>query len=476
LSALPEKRFFIIFLITTILVMTEQGSIRSDNMKRLSTMLVVALILVVVCAGGAWFMWSKSRSATVRYNTAPVKKGNLVATIGATGTVEPEEVVDVGAQVAGQINVFGKDKNGKAIDYGSEVETDMVLARIDDALYAADAAQAVAQLQQANAQLTSAEANLKQLQAKFRQADRDWQRAQKIGPSDALAQSSYDAYQAAYETAQADVTTGEAAILLARGAIAQSVASVQRTKCNLDYCVIKSPVKGVIIDRRVNIGQTVVASLNAPSLFLIAKDLKRIQVWVAVNEADIGNINPGQPVTFTVDAYPNREFKGEVGKVRLNATMTQNVVTYTIEVIADNADGKLLPYLTANAKFEVDHHENVLMVPDAALRWSPTPQQIAPDARETHSRGSRSGGSKSPGTGTAPDMAEPHGTVWIQEGEFARPIRVRTGLNDGLMTEVSSDKLAEGTEVIVSSVRPGGSAAANGGGVSPFAPQMPGRR
>jgi HlyD family secretion protein len=448
-------------------------------MKRLSTMLVVALILAVVCGGGAWFVWNKNRSAAVRYNTAPVKKGDLVATIGATGTVEPEEVVDVGAQVAGQINVFGKDKNGKAIDYGSEVETDMVMARIDDALYAADAAQAAAQLQQAHAQLASTEANLKQLQAKLRQADRDWQRAQKIGPSDALAQSSYDAYQAAYEIAQADVATGEAAILQARGAIAQSEALVQRTKRNLDYCVIKSPVNGVIIDRRVNIGQTVVASLNAPSLFLIAKDLKRIQVWVAVNEADIGNIKPGQPVTFTVDAYPNRDFKGVVGKVRLNATMTQNVVTYTVEVIADNADGKLLPYLTANAKFEVDHHENVLMVPNAALRWSPTPQQIAPDARETQVRsaspGPRSGGSKPSGAGTAPDTAVPHGTVWIQEGEFARPIRVRTGLNDGLMTEVSGDKLAEGTEVIVSSARPGGSAATNGGGVSPFAPQMPGR-
>src|ERR1035437_1889716 len=300
--------------------MAEQGPIRSDNMKRLNTMLVVALIFAVVCGGGVSFVWSKNRPSAVRYNTAPVKKGNLVATISATGTVEPEEVVDVGAQVAGQINVFGKDKNGKAIDYGSEVEAGMVLARIDDALYAADAAQAAAQHPQAHAQLASAEANLKQLQAKFRQAERDWQRAQKIGPSDALAQSSYDAYQAAYETAQADVATGEAVILQARGAIAQSEALVQRTKRNLDYCVIKSPVNGVIIDRRVNIGQTVVASLNAPSLFLIAKDLKRIQVWVAVNEADIGNIEPGQPVTFTVDAYPNREFKGGVGKVRLNAT------------------------------------------------------------------------------------------------------------------------------------------------------------
>ena len=137
-------------------------------------------------------------------------------------------------------------------------------------------------------------------------------------------------------------------------------------------------MNGVIIDRRVNIGQTVVASLNAPSLFLIAKDLKRMQVWVAVNEADIGNIHPGQPVTFTVDAFPGEVFLGEVGKIRLNATMTQNVVTYTVEVITDNSDGKLLPYLTANAKFMVSNRPNVLLVPNAALRWIPQAEQVVP--------------------------------------------------------------------------------------------------
>lgn len=426
-------------------------------------------VVGVALLGGASGWWWKNRSPnTATFITAPVKKGDVLAVISATGTIEPEEVVDVGAQVAGQILNFGKDKSGKPIDYGSPVEAGMVLAQIDDSLYAADAAQAAAQQQQAQAQLASATAQLRLLAAKFRQAERDWQRAQKIGPSDALAQNVYDGYQAAYEIAQADVAVGEAAVAQAHGALAQTAAAVRRTQRNLGYCVIKSPVKGVIIDRRVNIGQTVVASLNAPSLFLIAKDLTRIQVWIAVNEADIGAIKPGQPVSFTVDAFPGRVFQGAVGKVRLNATMTQNVVTYTVEVIADNTDGQLLPYLTANAKFLVDRRANVLTVPNAALRWTPLPAQIAPDAR-----GHRDGDQP-------PDAAGPRGTVWVPDGAYVRPLRLRVGLSDGAVTEISGDRLAENTAVVVGVARTtertggaGGGSASGGDTVNPFAPKLP---
>ena len=248
-------------------------------MKSGIKILIVIVVVAVVGVGVTAWWWLRSRTANAAlFVTAPAKKGDVLATISATGTIEPEEVVDVGAQVAGQILTFGKDKDGKAIDYGSRVEADMVLAQIDDSLYTADAAQAAAQQAQAQAQLASAQANLEQSQAKFRQAERDWARAQKLGPSDALAQNVFDAYQGTFEAAKADVAVCEAAILQARGQIAQSDAAIMRTKRNLGYCVIKSPVKGVIIDRRVNIGQTVVASLNAPSLFLIAKDLTRIQV------------------------------------------------------------------------------------------------------------------------------------------------------------------------------------------------------
>ena len=329
----------------------------------IGVVLVAALVLIVYLRRGG--------STAAGFKTVQVKRGDLQATISATGTVEPEEVVDIGAQVAGRIVSFGKDKNGEEVDYGSVVEAGMVLARIDDALYAADAASAKAQLAQAKAAVQKAKADLGQMQAKLLQTGNDWARAQKLGPSDALSQTDFDAARAAYEVAKANLAVGKAAIVQAQGTVTQAEAVLKRALQNLSYCTIVSPVKGVIIDRRVNIGQTVVSSLNAPSLFLLAKDLKRLQVWVSVNEADIGRIKPGQPVTFTVDAYPGEVFSGEVGKVRLNATMTQNVVTYTVEIITDNSSGKLLPYLTANVNFIVGERKNVLLVPNAASALDP---------------------------------------------------------------------------------------------------------
>jgi HlyD family secretion protein len=414
---------------------------------------IVALVILGVFGGATSWYLRRSNGQTAAYRTAEVTHGNLLVSISATGTVEPEEVIDVGAQVAGQILSFGKDVNGKTVDYGSVVGEGTVLARIDDSLYSADEAQAEAQVQSARASLQRAEADLDQLKAKLRQAERDWQRAQKLGPSEALAQASYDAYRSAYETAKANVAVGEAAILQAQGSLAQANAVLRRAQRNLSYCTIKSPVKGVIIDRRVNIGQTVVASLNAPSLFLIAKDLTRMQVWVAVNEADIGKIKPGQPVTFTVDAFPGETFKGEVGKVRLNASMTQNVVTYTVEIITDNSNGRLLPYLTANVEFELNRLSGVLTVPNAALRWMPSAAQVAPefrDAFESRAAGKQKvEGGQSPSTsGQALREGSRRRVLWLMEGEFVRPVRVQAGPSDGSMTEVQGEGLTEGMKVV----------------------------
>jgi HlyD family secretion protein len=441
------------------------------NYPTKKTIVISAVVILFVIVAASFMRCSGNKG--VVYRTTPVKKGDLLASISATGTVEPEEVVDVGAQVAGQINSFGRDKNGKTIDYGSVVEEGTILAQIDDSLYAADVAMANAQLLQARAGVLRTEADLGQLKSRLNQARRDWDRAQKLGPSEALAQSQYDAYKSAYEIAQANVAVGEAAIVQSRDAVAQAQATLQRGQRNLSYCTIKSPVKGVIIDRRVNIGQTVVSSLNAPSLFLIAKDLKRMQVWVSVNEADVGNIHPGQPVSFTVDAYPGKIFRGEVGKIRLNATMTQNVVTYTVEVITDNSSGKLLPYLTANAQFELSQHNNVLLVPNAALRWAPLPEQIAPKFRPATEGSGRRGGMGSGQQATEP-AAKPaakssQGTLWTQDGRYVRPIKVTIGLSDGTMTEVQGDELKEGIEIIIGEQRQG---AADSGTTNPFAPQM----
>src|SRR5438132_7373952 len=365
-------------------------------MRTLLKNLLIVIILASAAGAGYWWYIHARSASTSTYRTADVKRGDLVATIGATGTVEPEEVIDVGAQVAGQILSFGKDPKGKAVDYGSEVDEGTILALIDPSLYQSDVDQSTATLEQNKANLVRAKADLGQMKAKLDQATRDWNRAQKLGPSDALSQTDYDAYEAAYEIAKSNVAVGEASVTQAEKGVAQAQQTLGRSQRNLGYCTIKSPVKGVIIDRRVNIGQTVVSSLSAPSLFLIAKDLNKMQVWASVNEADVGNLRPGQPVTFTVDAFPSRTFIGTVGKVRLNATMTQNVVTYTVEILTDNSDGTLLPYLTANVTFSVAKHENGLHVPNAALRWSPSqPEMISPDSRSAMSSAQGAGADQS---------------------------------------------------------------------------------
>jgi HlyD family secretion protein len=424
-------------------------------MRRTLRFALIALgVATLLGALGTWQLYGEGDTAT-KFRTVPLKRTDLLATIGATGTVEPEEVVDVGAQVAGQINTFGKDVNGMPVDYGSVVDAGTVLAKIDDSLYAAD-------VQQAQANLSSAEANVAQSQARLDQARQDWERAQKLGPSEALAPSAYDQYKAGFAIAKANLAVAQAAV-------AQTRAALNRAQRNLGYCTITSPVKGVIIDRRVNIGQTVVSSLNAPSLFLIAKDLKRIQVWVSVNEADIGNIHPGQDVTFTVDAYPGQVFHGQVGKVRLNASMTQNVVTYTVVVTTDNADGKLLPYLTANVQFITGQREQVLAVTNAALRWMPETSEIAPDFRRAAAGGERTQGSSSDPAPAAP--AETQRTLWVVQGGFVRPVRVKTGLTDGSLTEVAGPGLSEAMNVVVG-VQSSRAAADTGGGASPFTPQL----
>lgn len=447
--------------------------------------LKLLLLAVVVCGGVAAYVryWHEPAATVPRFRTADVTRGDLSVTISATGTVEPEEVIDVGAQVAGAILSFGKDVNGKLIDYGSEVGEGTVLAKIDDSLYAADVATAKAQLEQAHASDTRAAADLGQFKAKLDQAQRDWERAQKLGPSDALAQVDYDAYRSAFEVAQANVAVGEAACVQAKGGIAQAQATLDRAQRNLGYCTITSPVKGVIIDRRVNIGQTVVASLNAPSLFLMAKDLKRMQVWVSVNEADIGTIRAGQAATFTVDAYPGKVFKGSVNKVRLNAAMTQNVVTYTVEVGTDNSSGRLLPYLTANAQFEIQHKKDVLLVPNAALRWVPQPEQIAPDARaELEAARARPAKPAKAAGGEAAAPAQPaaddemrRASLWIATNGFVRPLAVKVGASDGTFTEVSGTEVAgdtvkEGVAVVVGDARP--DAANAPASANPFTPQF----
>lgn len=458
--------------------------------------LVVWLIVLGLLGGGGAYAWqmyrARAKPDSSVYRTAPVRKADIVSSISATGTIVPEDVVDVGAQVNGLIASFGNGKDGKPVDYRSEVDAGMVLANIDDALFKADVSTAEAQLAQAKAQVLVAEANRAQSQAKLDQAERDWARAQKLGQSKAISQADFDAAKSAYEQGTATIALSEASIAQAKASVAIAEASLLRAKRNLAYCTISSPVSGVVIDRRVEIGQTVVASLNAPSLFLLAKDLTKMKVLVQVNEADIGHVIPGRPVAFTVDAFPGQNFKGEVRKVRLNATMTQNVVTYTAEIATDNPDKKLLPYLTANVRFIVDETRDALAVPNAALRWSPSVEPAAasapsaspaPNASTPAAQsgdGARSGQRRqgareqnSQSDNAAPRRERPSerkGTVWVLDENGLRSLEVKVGISDGLVTAVENPDLKEGELVVVGEAVAG---SASGSTTNPFAPANP---
>lgn len=450
-------------------------------MKRLLSGIIALALLAGIGFGGWWgWRWYQGRDAAESggYRTAEVKRTEVVASISATGTIVPEDVVDVGTQVNGQVASFGLDTDGRSIDYRSTVVEGQVLATIDTEIYAADVASGEAQLAQANAAVLVARASRDQAKAKLSQADRDWARAQKLmspsGQLRAISQADYDATRSAFDQAVASLALAEAQIVQAQAQVASAEASLLRSRRNLKLCTINSPVSGVIIDRRVDIGQTVVSSLNAPSLFLIARDLARMQVLVQVNEADIGHVTPGADVSFSADALPGQRFKGKVQRVRLNATMTQNVVTYTVEITTENPDLKLLPYLTANVRFVTDRREQALTVPNAALRWAPADQLAAP-ARPAGGSGAGQGGGSGQGGGRGPRAAAaPPSRVWVLRDGQPAPVSVKVGLTDGLVTEIITDELDEGDQVITGENRAGSAQAAAGS--NPFAPPVMGGR
>ncbi len=423
-------------------------------MKKLLSLL---LLMWVGGAAGLWY-WNEGRPQRVGFRTVRLTRGDLLATINATGTLEPEEVVDVGAQVAGEIQSFGNDPvdPNKPITYGSLVEQGTILARLDDKLV-------VARVNQCKANVAKAEADVEVSQVKLRHTRKELDRAQKLKNSrGAISPQEFD-------TIAADADTARAALSVARGSLELARASLDEASVNLGYTTIKSPVKGVIVDRRVNIGQTVVASLNAPSLFLIAKDLSRMQIWASVNETDVGQIHPGQEVKFTVAAFPKDTFRGKVEKIRLNASMSQSVVTYTVVVEVDNAGGKLLPYLTARLQFEVEERRDARLVPNAALRYVPAVQHVAPAYRSefTSALRQRTAAGSEKGRSKGEKGYESRGTVWVKDDEFVRPLPVSVGLTDGLTSELTGGDVKEGMEVVVGLAQNEAD-----GGASPFLPQI----
>ena len=354
------------------------------------------LIMASVAIAGsvmAWVMYGGGdRADSQAFRLAPVIRGNIRATVSSTGTLNPLNTVKVGSQVSGMIKALH-------VDFNSPVQQNQIIALLDPAFYEAQVEQATAQLMMAKAQLQeneksilaaeaaveSAKAQLSSSKATLREAELKFKRFKSLDKEEVISKSDLDAALAklenahgAWSMAQAQVKTAEANLKRAiaqqegsRALIAQREASRHLAEIQLDYCTIRSPIGGTVISRHVDVGQTVAASLQSPILFTIAEDLSRMQVEVDVSEADVGQIRAEQPVEFTVDAFPEKKFEARVRQVRNAAKSVQNVVTYTIVADVENPSLQLRPGMTANVTVVVDDVEDVLKVPNAALRFKP---------------------------------------------------------------------------------------------------------
>jgi HlyD family secretion protein len=313
---------------------------------------VVAGILVLGVLAGGFFWWKQRQAAADdgAWRTATVERGDIRVAISSTGTLSAISTVTVGSQISGQVTEV-------LADYNDKVSKGQIVARIDPSTYQA-------QIEQGTAQINVARATLANARATLRNAQLDYTRKAELGTKKLVAQSDVDLAKATLDQARASVNS-------AQQQIAQQTASTQTTRLNLDRTVIRSPVDGVVLTRSIEPGQTVQASFSAPELFTIAEDLSKMKIELAVDESDIGQVKAGQVVSFTADAFPDRQFKGMVEQVRLSATTTNNVVTYPVIVTVDNSDGTLLPGLTVNAEIEVSKRSGVLKVSTAALRYKP---------------------------------------------------------------------------------------------------------
>lgn len=428
-------------------------------MKKIIKYLVPVIVLAVaIWAVYKFYIAGKDVETPVfEFKLDQVSRGDVRRTISATGTVEPEELVNVGAQVNGKIMSFGKDADGRGVDYGSKVTKGMILAQIDDVTYKAELQEKEAQLEQANAAIMSAEAAIKEATANELLARNNWDRAQTLYKQKSMTRSDYDSYQAAFYSTAAASAKAKAQMAQANAQKSIAEAALVKARRNLEYCTIISPVDGVVIDRRVSVGQTVVSNQTASSIFLVARDFKKMQVWVSVNEADVGAIRKGMKVLFSCDAYPNEEFEGVVHRLRLNATLSSNVVTYIVEVNADNKNGKLIPYLTANVKFVRAEKLNSLTVPAGALRLAvPENMQSAP----------------------APETGRREGILWIPDNGKARPVKVKIGLSNNIICAVESSEIKENDKIItgIQQAVPRGAKMSDNSTKNPFMPNMPKRR
>jgi HlyD family secretion protein len=395
----------------------------------------LALGLTLCAAGvGYWQYRIRHQAPEVSYKTATVERRNIVGRVTASGTLSALVTVQVGTQVSGRIQKL-------FADFNSAVTKGELVAKIDPALFEAS-------VQQAQANYMAAKAGVITAQASALAADKQYDRTKALHDQNLAAQADLD-------TAEANVATSHSAIEAAKAALAQALASLHQAQVNLSYTSIVSPIDGVVISRTVDVGQTVAASLSAPTLFTIAQDLTKMQVDTNVAEGDVGRLEVGMKTFFTVDSFPGQRFFGKIRQIRNAATTVQNVVTYDAVIDVDNTDLKLRPGMTANVTVVYAERRKVLAVANAALRFRP-PAALAPAA---------SGESHRPrgGHGPSGDAPEAH-SVWLMHGASPQSVPVHTGLTDGTVTEVVDGDLNEGDPVVVESTAPDSAPTPTGGG------------
>ncbi len=389
---------------------------------------IIYLIILIVIAGGSYFFFSGNSDKEIKYVFAELQRGDINNTITSTGTLEALKTVDVGTQVSGRIDkIF--------VDFNSNVKKGQLLAVLDTTSL--------------SLQVRDAQSSLEKAKAQYDNASTQYDRDKGLFDKGFLSELDYINAKTTLESSLSDYHSSQTAL--------------QRTQTNLNYAYIYSPINGTIISRNVEEGQTVAASLSTPTLFQIAENLANMQILASVDEGDIGQIKIGQDAEFTVQAYPEKKFKGKVTQIRLNSEVVQNVVNYTVVVNAENINNQLLPGMTATLDFYVQQKDNVLLVPNAALSFQPTEEMLTEFRKEMESRfpdSLRNRFNNSPnmspgqggmnfggrGFGAFKNM----GRVWyFDDSGKLRISMIRTGLSDGKKTEiVSSRDLKEGMKVI----------------------------
>src|SRR5437660_3373110 len=324
---------------------------------------LIGLLIVAAIGAGAGAYYIRRGAPEMQVLTSPITRGDVIDTVGATGTLQAVTTVQVGSQVSGNIQWLGADFN-------TIVKKGQVIARLDPSLFDAQLQQARANLNQTRANLAKAQSDLERTKVQLTDAQQKFTRAKELAARSLLPQSDLDSAKIAVDSAQAMLQSSKATV-------EQAQANLNQAQVNLDHTVITAPIDGIVIQRNVDVGQTVAASMQAPTLFIIAADLTKMQVNANIDEADVGRIRPGQLVTFRVDAYPTEEFQGKVSQIRLQPVVVQNVTTYGTIIDVPNNDLKLKPGMTANLKVQIARRSDVLRVANAALRFRPTADVFA---------------------------------------------------------------------------------------------------